>query len=50
MRLSKKQLDAIHKSFVAHFLPLDTLWLFGSRVDDLKKGGGHRFLYRDPLQ
>jgi hypothetical protein len=39
MRLSKKQLDAIHESFITHFLPSDALWLFGSRVNDLKKGG-----------
>ncbi len=39
MRLSQKQLDAIRQSFVAHFLPEDKIWLFGSRVDDLKKGG-----------
>ncbi len=39
MRLSAKQLDAIHQCFVAHFLPVDALWLFGSRVDDLQKGG-----------
>ena len=54
MRLSKKQLDAIHKSFVAHFLPLDALWLFGSRVDDLKKGGDIDFYiethYNDSAQ
>ena len=39
MRLTQKQLDAIHDSFGAHFLPQDKIWLFGSRVDDSKKGG-----------
>ena len=39
MRLTQKQLDAIRESFLAHFLPEDKIWLFGSRVDDLKKGG-----------
>lgn len=39
MRLTKKQMDAIHKAFGAHFLSADKLWLFGSRVDDHQKGG-----------
>lgn len=39
MRLTQKQLDAILFSFSTHFLPNDTIWLFGSRVDDSKKGG-----------
>lgn len=39
MRLTQKQLDAIRESFVAHFLPEDKIWLFGSRADDRKKGG-----------
>ncbi len=32
------QLDAIHKAFRANFLLADTLWLFGSRVDDQQIG------------
>lgn len=39
MRLTQEQLDATHQSFRAYFLPEDRIWLFGSRVDDLKKGG-----------
>lgn len=39
MRLSQKELNAIHQCFSVHFLLSDALWLFGSRVDDLKKGG-----------
>ena len=39
MRLSEKNLLAIKESFVQVFLPDDHLWLFGSRVDDTKKGG-----------
>lgn len=39
MRLTQKQLDAIKDAFFANFLAEDKIWLFGSRVDDLKKGG-----------
>lgn len=39
MRLTEKQLDAIRELFFVYFLPEDKIWLFGSRVDDLKKGG-----------
>ena len=39
MRLSSHQLEAIKQVFHKHFLKMDTLWLFGSRVDALKKGG-----------
>lgn len=39
MRLTPEQLIAIKESFAAHFLVEDKIWLFGSRVDDLKKGG-----------
>lgn len=39
MRLSAKQKDAIKEIFFVHFLPKDHIWLFGSRVDDFKKGG-----------
>lgn len=39
MRLTRTQLDAISETFVAHFLPEDRIWLFGSRVDELQRGG-----------
>jgi len=39
MRLTEKQLGVIRELFVVYFLPEDKLWVFGSRVDDLKKGG-----------
>lgn len=39
MRLTQKQLDAIREVFLCHFLAMDNIWLFGSRVDDAKKGG-----------
>jgi predicted nucleotidyltransferase len=39
MRLSEQEISAIKQTFVKYFEPLDELWLFGSRVDDQKKGG-----------
>ena len=39
MRLTEKQISVIKEAFTSHFLDGDKLWLFGSRVDDLKKGG-----------
>lgn len=52
MRLTQKQLDMACQSFKACFLPGDKIWLFGSRADDLKKGGDIDFYiethYDDP--
>jgi uncharacterized protein with HEPN domain len=39
MRLTKKQLETICKNFNSLFFAGDTLWLFGSRTDDSKRGG-----------
>lgn len=39
MRLTDCQIQAIRATFEAHFLPQDEIRLFGSRVDDSKKGG-----------
>lgn len=39
MRLTKEQLSAIRETFLTYFSAGDTLWLFGSRTDDTKKGG-----------
>lgn len=39
MRLTEKQLTAIKEAFIAHFSKTDSLWLFGSRVNDAAKGG-----------
>ncbi len=39
MRLTQKQLEAIREVFLNSFLSGDKIWLFGSRVDDTKKGG-----------
>ncbi len=39
MRLTKLQLEAIKETFLKHFEATDKLWLFGSRVDDNKRGG-----------
>jgi predicted nucleotidyltransferase len=39
MRLTLFEQEAIQKSFRQHFGAEDHLWLFGSRVDDSKRGG-----------
>jgi len=39
MRLTPFQIQEIKKAFSAHFLPQDSLWLFGSRIDESKQGG-----------
>lgn len=39
MRLSQEAVTAIIEAFKKHFLNGDALWLFGSRVDDTKRGG-----------
>lgn len=39
MRLTQNEIDIIKKGFLTFFSPLDHLWIFGSRVDDTKKGG-----------
>ncbi len=39
MRLTKTQIKAIQDSFSLYFMKGDKIWLFGSRVDDSKKGG-----------
>ena len=39
MRLTKAQIFIIKESFKKHFVIGDTLWLFGSRVDDSQRGG-----------
>ncbi len=39
MRLTEKEKQSICEAFLRHFSRNDHLWLFGSRVDDIKKGG-----------
>lgn len=39
MRLSPEQIDAIKRSTAEVFGPAARVWLFGSRVDDSKRGG-----------
>lgn len=39
MRLTKTQIKAIQDSFSTFFMKGYKIWLFGSRVDDSKKGG-----------
>jgi len=39
MRLTQKQIEAVVETFYEHFLPEDSIYLFGSRVDDSRRGG-----------
>lgn len=39
MRLAEKEKKFICEAFLRHFSKNDHLWLFGSRVDNSKKGG-----------
>lgn len=39
MRLTIVQIESIKKAFIENFDQSDHLWLFGSRVDDHKRGG-----------
>ncbi len=39
MRLTESQIKAILQIFTKYFLKEDKIWLFGSRVNDIKKGG-----------
>lgn len=39
MRLDETQLKVICETFQKYFAQTDHIWLFGSRVDDSKKGG-----------
>ncbi len=39
MRLTEIQIKAIQETFLLYFAKEDKIWLFGSRVDDHKKGG-----------
>jgi predicted nucleotidyltransferase len=39
MRLSEHEILAIKQTFLKYFDDKDELWLFGSRIDDQKKGG-----------
>ena len=39
MRLDEREIEAIKASFLSFFGPDDHIWLFGSRVDNSKKGG-----------
>ncbi len=47
VRLSHEDLEALKNLFCKYFLAEDKLWLFGSRVNLNKKGGGYRFVYRN---
>lgn len=39
MRLSQYEIKAIVDVFKQHFSEQDAIWLFGSRVDDSRRGG-----------
>jgi predicted nucleotidyltransferase len=46
MRLTRQQVEAIRHSAVEVFGPEARVWLFGSRVDDRKRGGDIDLLIR----
>ena len=39
MRLKDSEVQAIRRAVISHFEPQARVYLFGSRVDDTKKGG-----------
>jgi hypothetical protein len=39
MRLTENQVESIKETFRTFFQEKDHIWLFGSRIDPLKKGG-----------
>ena len=43
MRISDESLQCVKTAFRLHFGQDDHLWLFGSRVDDSKRGGDYDF-------
>ena len=45
MRITEKDKGLIVKAAHQHFDERAKVYLFGSRVDDSKKGGGYRFIY-----
>lgn len=49
MRLDDRDVQIIRQSFASFFRPDDHLWLFGSRVDDTKKGGDIDFYIQTHL-
>lgn len=43
MRLSPRQIAILKTAVVRHFGPDARIWLFGSRVDDTRRGGDYDF-------
>ena len=50
MRLTENEVAAIKKAVRTHFGPEAKVFLFGSRVDDAKKGGDIDLLVEHPSQ
>lgn len=49
MRLTPRQLNVLHAAFPGRFGPGSRLWLFGSRVDDARRGGDVDLMVQTPL-
>lgn len=49
MRLSPRQQAILRRTFAGRFGPGSRLWLFGSRLDDARRGGDIDLLVRTPL-
>ena len=49
MRLTPRQHSTLRRAFAGRFGPGARLWLFGSRVDDARRGGDVDLLVQTPL-
>lgn len=49
MRLTKKQIQRLKDTVAHHFGNSACIWVFGSRVDDQKRGGDYDFYLETPM-
>jgi hypothetical protein len=48
MRLTQKQIQYLKSTVACHFGESAGIWLFGSRIDDQRKGGDYDFYIETP--